>query len=123
MAVLHVCRPHRIVGSALKPDVMLDGLVIASMDNGHVVRANVAAGTHNVSVGRHHVDAKSPVSGLAMTAGSDYWVRMDLEPGAWGAHSVLALMTSDQAANTCGKLKEDVVQGGATEMAARRTKW
>ena len=122
MAVLHVCRPHRMVGSTLKPDVMLDGLVIASMENGHVVRANVAAGAHNVSVGGHHVDVKSPISGLAMAAGGEYWVRMDLEPGAWGAHSELAVMTAEQAANTCGKLKEDVAQEGAPQIAAKGTK-
>lgn len=123
VAVLHACRPHRIVGRVLTPDLLVDGGVISPLKNGHVVRVNVSAGTHSLSAAGDHVDARSPINGLAMTAGNEYWVRLDLQTGAWaGMHSTLALMTPDEAAKDCAKLKEDVVQDERSEASMKRGK-
>lgn len=90
-ATLYVYRPRRYTGAALKPSVYADDTELARLENGRFFVAKLSPGAHTIRSN----DKASGVA-LEMVAGADYYVRIDIEPGAWKGHGKLTLVLPEQ---------------------------
>lgn len=90
-ATLYVYRPRRYAGSALKPSVYSDDTELARLENGRFFVAKLAPGSHTIR-------SNDKASGVAldMKAGTNYYVRIDIEAGAWKGHGKLTLVLPEQ---------------------------
>ena len=91
VALLHVYRQRRFVGSALAPSIYVDDLQVARVGNGRRFTAKLTPGTHGI-----RSDDKSSSVSLDMKPGQDYYIRIDEEPGALKGHGKLTLLQSEQ---------------------------
>lgn len=96
-AILHVYRPHHMTGAMEKFDVSVDGKKLAKLENSQMVRLVVMPGKHNISVEGKHMDDKIPVDDLDMAAGVEYWIKVDVDSGAFSAHTELSVVPAAQA--------------------------
>jgi hypothetical protein len=96
-AILHVYRPHHMTGMTEKFDVSVDGKKVAKLENSQMVRLAVTPGKHNITVEGRHMDDKVPVDDFAMAAGQEYWIKVDVDAGAFSAHTTLAVVPAEQA--------------------------
>jgi len=90
-ATIYFYRPHRFVGSALKPSVFVDGTNVGRMRNGDNIKFSVAPGTHAV-----YSNDKSTGLSLEAKPGQTYYVRIDIQVGAFKGHGGITLMDPQQ---------------------------
>jgi hypothetical protein len=105
MAVLHVYRIHQMTGMGTKADVEVDGRSVAKVANAEVVRVEVPAGKHNISVVDKHVKTDQPLYDFDMEAGKEYWVHAEFSSGLL-VHLKLYAVTAEQAAADVKPLKD-----------------
>ena len=91
-ATLYVYRYKQFVGSALEPSVFCDDVQLARMTNGRYFTVKVDAGKHTF----HSNDKQSGIE-LDMKAGQEYFIRVEIAPGAMKGHGRLVLMSPEQA--------------------------
>jgi Protein of unknown function (DUF2846) len=104
--VLHVYRPHHLTAAAQKPYIYIDGKKITPIANSQSIRMLLSPGKHNISVSKKYVDNEIPINNLDMAAGNEYWIRVDISAGAFGAHSKLYLVPTDQAQSESKRMEE-----------------
>jgi hypothetical protein len=90
-ATIYFYRPRRFVGSALKPSVFVDDARVGRMHNGDSIKISVAPGTHEV-----YSNDKSTGLSLEAKAGQTYYVRIDIQVGAFKGHGGVTLMDPQQ---------------------------
>ena len=90
-ATIYFYRPHRFVGSALKPSVFVDSTNVGRMRNGDSIKLSVAPGTHAV-----YSNDKSTGLSLDAKPGQTYYVRIDIQVGAFKGHGGITLMDPQQ---------------------------
>jgi hypothetical protein len=90
-ATIYFYRPHRFVGSALKPSVFVDSTNVGRMRNGDSIKFSVAPGTHAV-----YSNDKSTGLSLEAKPGQTYYVRIDIQVGAFKGHGGITLMDPQQ---------------------------
>jgi Protein of unknown function (DUF2846) len=90
-ATIYFYRPHRFVGSALKPSVFVDSTNVGRMRNGDNIKFSVAPGTHAV-----YSNDKSTGLSLEAKPGQTYYVRIDIQVGAFKGHGGITLMDPQQ---------------------------
>ena len=88
-AAVTICvyRPRRYVGSALKPSVFIDQIEITRLHNGESVQVTVPSGQHRVNS-----NDKSTGIDLEAKAGQTYYLRVDIQAGAWKGHGAITLI-------------------------------
>jgi hypothetical protein len=91
IALLHVYRQRRFVGSALAPSIYVDDQQVARVGNGRRFTAKLTPGAHGI-----RSDDKSSSISLDVKPGQDYYVRIDEETGAWKGHGKLTLLQAEQ---------------------------
>jgi hypothetical protein len=91
VALLHVYRQRRFVGSALAPSIYVDDQQVARVGNGRRFTAKLTPGTHGI-----RSDDKSSSVSLDVKPGQDYYIRIDEETGAWKGHGKLTLLQVEQ---------------------------
>jgi len=104
--VLHVYRPHHLTAAVQKPYIYVDGKQITTIGNSQEVRMLLAPGEHSITVSKKYVDNLVPINDLPMAAGGEYWVRVELSAGAWGAHTKLYVVPTAQARDESKEMKE-----------------
>ncbi len=82
-----IYRPRRYVGSALKPSVFIDQVEITRLHNGESVQVTVPSGQHRVNS-----NDKSTGIDLEAKAGQTYYLRVDIQAGAWKGHGAITLI-------------------------------
>jgi hypothetical protein len=110
MAVLHIYRTHQMTGMGTKAEVEIDGRSVAKVANAEVLRLEVPAGKHNISVKDSHVKADQPLYDFEMEAGKEYWVHAEFSSG-FEAHLKLYAVTAEQAETDTRPLKEVSAEG------------
>jgi hypothetical protein len=90
-ATIYFYRPRRFVGSALKPSVFVDSTNVGRMRNGDSIKFSVAPGTHAV-----YSNDKSTGLSLEAKPGQTYYVRIDIQAGAFKGHGGITLMDPQQ---------------------------
>lgn len=104
--VLHVYRPHHLTAAVQKPYIYVDGKQITTIANSQEVRMLLAPGEHSITVSKKYVDNLVPINDLQMAAGGEYWVRVEISAGAWGAHTKLYVVPTAQARDESKEMKE-----------------
>jgi len=110
-AILHVYRPHHMTGAMEKFDVSVDGKKLAQLENSQMVRLVVMPGRHNISVEGKHMDDKIPVDDFDMAAGVEYWIKVDVDSGAFSAHTELSVVPAAQAEGEAKGFKDVSAEG------------
>lgn len=90
-ATIYFYRPRRFVGSALKPSVFVDSTDVGRMHNGDSIKFSIAPGTHAV-----YSNDKSTGLSLEAKPGQTYYVRIDIQVGAFKGHGGITLMDPQQ---------------------------
>lgn len=104
--VLHVYRPHHFTAAGQKPYIYVDGKQITTIANSQEVRLLLTPGEHSITVSKKYVDNLVPINDLPMAAGGEYWVRVEISAGAWGAHTKLYVVAAAQARDEAKEMKE-----------------
>jgi hypothetical protein len=104
--VLHVYRPHHLTGASQKPYIYVDGKQIVPIANSQTIRMILSPGKHNISVSKKYVNSEIPIYDLDMASGNEYWIRVELSAGAWGAHSKLFVVPTEQAQSESNRMEE-----------------
>jgi hypothetical protein len=104
--VLHVYRPHHVVGGAQKPYVYIDGKKITLIANSQEIRMLLTSGKHAISVSTRYPENDPGIRDLDLAAGSENWIRVDISAGAWAAHWKLHMVPTDQAQSESKGLEE-----------------
>jgi len=91
VANLYFYRHRRYEGAALKPSVYVDDKELARMDNGRFFVARLEPGKHSI-----RSNDKSSGVDIDMKAGTDYYVRVDMQTGFWKGHGRLTLVMPEQ---------------------------
>ena len=99
-ATVYFYRYKQFVGSALAPSVYCDDSELARMENGRFFVAKFAPGKH---VFRSN-DKQSGIES-ELKAGQEYYIRVELVPGAMKGHGRLVLVQAEQGAYEVKKLK------------------
>lgn len=99
-ATVFFYRYKQFVGSALAPSVYCDEGELARMENGRYFVAKFTPGKH---VFRSN-DKQSGVES-ELKAGQEYYIRVELVPGAMKGHGRLILVQAEQGAYEIKKLK------------------
>jgi hypothetical protein len=97
---MHIYRNKHIYGSALEKSVFLDGAEIARIDSGRFITLRVDAGKHRL----HMADEKLGLD-VDMKSGGEYYFRLKLVQGLFGAHGRLVAIDSKKGAEEMKKLK------------------
>lgn len=105
-AILHIYRPHHLTAAAQQPYIYVDGKKITPIANSQTIRMLLSPGKHNISVSKKYIDNQIPINDLDMASGNEYWIRVDISAGAFGAHSKLYLVPTDQALTESKKTEE-----------------
>jgi len=108
-AVLHIYRLHHLTGAGSKLFVEVDGRQVGRLDNGEVMRLELAPGKHNLNATDSRFKSDRPIYGMQMDAGKEYWVRVDLDSGFAVAHVRLYIVTAEDSATEAGTLKSVTV--------------
>jgi len=74
--------------------------------NSQAIRMLLSPGKHNISVSKKYVDNEIPINDRDIAAGNEYWIRVDISAGAFGAHSRLYLVPCDQAQSESKRMEE-----------------
>jgi len=90
-ATVYVYRYKQFVGGALSPSVYCDETELARMENGRYFTVKVDPGKHNF-----RSNDKQSGTELDMKAGQDYFLRVEIAPGAMKGHGRLVLMSPEQ---------------------------
>jgi len=99
-ATVHIYRSKNIYGSALEKSVFLDGVEIARIDSGRFITLKLDAGKHRV----HMADEKLGLE-VEMKGGQEYYFRLKLVQGWFGAHGRLVAVDNEKGAKEMKKLK------------------
>jgi len=91
-ATVYFYRYKQFVGSALEPSVYCDDEQLARMTNGRYFTVQVDPGKHTF----HSNDKQSGME-LDLKAGQEYFIRLEIAPGAMKGHGRLILMSPEQA--------------------------
>lgn len=86
-ATVYFYRPRRFQGSALKPSVFVDDARVGKMHNGDSIKYTVSAGDHRI-----YSTDKSTGMELDAKAGQTYYVRIDIQVGAFKGHGGVTLV-------------------------------
>jgi hypothetical protein len=97
---LYVYRHRRYEGGALKPSVYVDDKEMARIENGRFFVVNLDPGKHSI----RSSDKSSGVD-VEMKSGSDYYVRIDIQPGLLKGHGRLTLILPEQGEYEIKKTK------------------
>ena len=98
-ATVYFYRYKQFMGSALEPSVYADGVELARMDNGRFFAAQLDPGQHIF----YSNDNQSVQ--LDLQGGEDYFIRVDIAPGAFKAYGHLVAVPPEQGAFDIQKLK------------------
>lgn len=90
-ATLYIYRPRRYAGAALKPSVYADDTELVRLENGRFFVARLNPGAHTI-----RSNDKATGVELEMKGGAEYYVRIDIEAGAWKGHGKLTLVLPEQ---------------------------
>lgn len=90
-ATLYVYRHRRYEGYGLKPSVYADDRELARMENGRFFVVKLDPGMHTI-----RSNDKSSGIEVDLKAGQDYYVRIDIEAGAWKGHGRITLVLPEQ---------------------------
>src|ERR1700716_952483 len=90
-ATLYVYRYKQFVGGALSPSVYCDETELARMENGRYFTVKLDPGKHNF-----RSNDKQSGTELDMKAGQEYFLRVEIAPGAMKGHGRLVLMSPEQ---------------------------
>jgi hypothetical protein len=90
-ATLYVYRHRRYAGSALKPTVYADDRELARMENGRFFVVKLDPGMHSI-----RSNDKASGTEVDMKPGQEYYVRIDIEAGAWKGHGRITLVLPEQ---------------------------
>jgi hypothetical protein len=104
-AILHLYRPHQFSGLGLKINIDIDGKKTTQIANGQAIRILLAPGKHNITASARKAKADLPIYDLAMEAGKEYWVRVDLS-AKFFTYVRLYLEPAETAQSESGKLEE-----------------
>lgn len=99
-ATVYFYRYKQFVGSALAPSVYCDEGELARMENGRFFVAKFTPGKH---IFRSN-DRQSGIES-ELKAGQEYYIRVELVPGAMKGHGRLVLVQAEQGAYEIKKLK------------------
>ena len=99
-ATVYVYRYKQFVGSALTPSVYCDESELAKMENGRYFSVKLDPGKHTF----HSNDKQSGME-LDVKAGQQYFLRVELVPGAMKGHGRLVLVPAEQGSYELIKLK------------------
>lgn len=99
-ATVYFYRYKQFVGSALAPSVYCDEGELARMENGRFFVAKFTPGKHIFSSN----DKQSGIES-ELRAGQEYYIRVELVPGAMKGHGRLVLVQAEQGAYEIKKLK------------------
>ena len=99
-ATVYFYRYKQFVGSALAPSVYCDEGELARMENGRFFVAKFTPG-------KHVFRANDKQSGIEseLKPGQEYYIRVELVPGAMKGHGRLVLVQAEQGAYEIKKLK------------------
>jgi hypothetical protein len=99
-ATVYFYRYKQFVGSALAPSVYSDEGELGRMENGRFFRAKFTPG-------KHIFRSNDKQSGIEseLKAGEEYYIRVELVPGAMKGHGRLVLVPTEQGAYEIKKLK------------------
>lgn len=100
-ATVYFYRYKQFVGSALAPSVYCDEGELARMENGRFFVAKFAPGKHTFRSN----DKQSGIES-ELKAGQEYYIRVELVPGAMKGHGRLVLVQTEQGAYEIKKLKQ-----------------
>ena len=95
-------RPHRFEGAGLKPSIYVDDSQIARLKNGGSVDVTIPAGQHRV-----YSNDKSTGIDLEAKGGQTYYVRVDIQPGAWKGHGAITLVDPQEGKYESQKTKPE----------------
>jgi hypothetical protein len=90
-ATLYVYRHRRFEGAALKPSVYIDDRELARIENGRYFVAKIEPGKHSIRSN----DKASGVE-INMKAGTEYYIRVDMQTGFWKGHGRLTMILPEQ---------------------------
>lgn len=90
-ATVYVYRYKQFVGSALAPSVYCDEAELAKMENGRYFTLRLDPGKHVL-----HSNDKQAGIDLDLKAGQQYFIRVELVPGAFKGHGRLVLVAAEQ---------------------------
>jgi len=90
-ATVYVYRYKQFVGGALAPSVYCDETELARMENGRYFTVKLDPGKHNF-----RSNDKQSGTELDMKAGQEYFLRVEIAPGAMKGHGRLVLMSPEQ---------------------------
>ena len=90
-ATVYVYRYKQFVGGALAPSVYCDETELARMENGRYFTVRLDPGKHNF-----RSNDKQSGTELDMKAGQEYFLRVEIAPGAMKGHGRLVLMSPEQ---------------------------
>lgn len=99
-ATVYFYRYKQYVGSALSPSVYCDEGELARMENGRFFAAKLTPGKHVLRSNDKQSGIEAELKG-----GQEYYVRVELVPGAWKGHGRLTLVQPEQGAYEVKKLK------------------
>lgn len=99
-ATVYFYRYKQFVGSALAPSVYCDEGELARMENGRFFVAKFAPGKHVFRSNDKQSGIESELKG-----GQEYYIRVELVPGAMKGHGRLVLVQAEQGAYEIKKLK------------------
>jgi hypothetical protein len=105
VAILHLYRFHQFAGLGLKTNIDIDGKKATQIANGQAIRLLIAPGKHNITASARKAKADLPIYDLAMEAGKEYWVRVDLSAKFFN-YVRLYLEPAEKAQSEAGKLEE-----------------
>lgn len=91
IATVTIYRPRKLIGSALRPTVLLNGRPFVTVTNGKVFHARLAPGNY-----RFQVEDQRSGADVDMKAGESYFIRIDLEPGLFVGNGVMTLVAPQQ---------------------------
>jgi hypothetical protein len=97
-ANIYFYRAKRFQGYALKPSVYVDDARVGTMHNGDSIKVPVAPGEH-----RLYSNDKSTGIELDAKAGQTYYVRIDIQVGAWKGHGAVTLVDPQQGKYEVGQ--------------------
>jgi len=99
-ATVYFYRYKQFVGSALAPSVYCDEGELARMENGRFFVAKFTPGKHVFRSNDKQAGIESELK-----AGQEYYIRVELVPGAMKGHGRLVLVQAEQGAYEIKKLK------------------
>lgn len=106
-ATIYFYRPRRIVGFGLKPTVFVDDARAGRLKNGDSIKLSIAPGDHRI-----YSTDKSTGMELDAKPGETYYVRVDIQTGAFKGHGGVTLVDPQEGKYEAGQAARS---GGADD--------